>query len=132
MAAIHAARALALAGVPFRAQGRDRERGLDCVGLSLVAYGIPTERVRRDYRLRGGHHREVMETLRVWFRRIGRQQAKAGDLMLLSVAADQLHLAIRTEGGFVHADAGLRRVVHTPGEPQWPLAGVYRRRARIR
>lgn len=132
MAAIHAVRALALAGVPFRAQGRDPERGLDCVGLSLVTYGIPTERVRRDYRLRGDHQREVMETLRVWFRRISRLQAKAGDLMLLSVTADQLHLAIQTEVGFVHADAGLRRVVHTPGESQWPLTGVYRRRARIR
>lgn len=42
----------------------------------------------------------------------------------------QLHLAVRTKQGFVHAHAGIRRVVETPGEPQWPLLGAYRKRRR--
>jgi hypothetical protein len=130
MAARDAARALALVGVPFRPQGRDRA-GVDCVGLCLATYRIPAEQVRRDYRIRGEHQREVMASLENWFRRVGEREGLVGDLLLLAVATDQLHLAVRTENGFVHADAGLRRVVHTPGNPPWPVIGVYRRRARI-
>ena len=132
MAASDAARALALAGVPFRPQGRDPRSGLDCVGLCLAAYRIPAERVRRDYPLRGDFRGEVMASLAGWFRRIGKGRARAGDLLLLAVAANQLHLAVRTAEGFVHADARLRRVVHTPGDPDWPLIGVYRRRVRTK
>jgi hypothetical protein len=130
VAASDAKRALALVGVPFRPQGRDVQHGLDCVGLCLAAYRIPTELVRRDYRIRGDHRGEVMTSLPGWFRRVVRGRARAGDLLVLAVADDQLHLAVRTDDGFVHADAGLRRVVNTPGEPQWPVIGVYRRRAR--
>jgi len=42
-------------------------------------------------------------------------------LMLLLAGPYQFHLAIRTERGFVHADAGLRRVTEVPGTPRWPL-----------
>jgi len=51
-------------------------------------------------------------------------------LLLMAVAADQVHLGLLTPGGFVHADARLRKVVETPGEPGWPVVGVYRRRTR--
>lgn len=128
MGAIDARRALELVGAPFRPQGRDTALGLDCVGLCLVAYDIPPAQVRRDYRLRGAHLSQVMTSLPRWFRRIGKGQVRSGDLLLAMVAADQLHLAVKTEQGFVHADARLRRVVHTPGDPPWLLAGVYRRR----
>jgi hypothetical protein len=50
--------------------------------------------------------------------------------MLMRVAKDQIHLGIRTAAGFVHADASLRRVVETPGMPEWPILGVYRKRGR--
>jgi hypothetical protein len=50
--------------------------------------------------------------------------------MLMRVSDDQLHLGVRTADGFVHAHAGLRRVVETPGAPQWPVLGVYRKRRR--
>src|SRR5262245_6525987 len=128
MAAIDAERALALAGVPFRPQGRDPGEGLDCVGLCLASYRLPPDLVRRDYRLRGDHRREILAVLDHWFRRIGAKRQRPGDLLLLAVTADQYHLAIRTDAGFVHADAGLRRVVETPGEPGWPMIGVFRRR----
>jgi hypothetical protein len=48
--------------------------------------------------------------------------------MLLGAGKEQLHLAVRTEQGFVHAHAGIRRVVETPGMPEWTLLGVYRKR----
>lgn len=47
-------------------------------------------------------------------------------MLLMAAGPGQLHLGIRTVGGFVHADAGLRRVVERPGMPPWPLIGVWR------
>ena len=38
----------------------------------------------------------------------------------------------RTDRGFVHAHAGIGRVVETPGEPEWPVIGTYRKRLRKR
>lgn len=130
MAAMDAERALALVGVPFRPQGRDAEQGLDCVGLCLEAFRLPLGMVRNDYRLRGDHRGEVVAALLPSFRRISKRQKRPGDLMLLAVAENQLHLAVLTNDGFVHADARLRRVVETPGEPGWPVIGIYRRRIR--
>ena len=51
---------------------------------------------------------------------------EAGDVLLMAAGPGQIHLGIRTAGGFVHADAGLRRVVERPGMPPWPLTGVWR------
>lgn len=130
MANVHADRARALVGVPFRPQGRDAGQGLDCAGLALAAFGLPAEFVRNDYRLRGDHRTEIEAGLRSHFRRVGRRQVRAGDLLLLSVSKDQAHLAVLTEAGFVHADARLGRVVETPGAPSWPVIAAYRRRVR--
>jgi lipoprotein Spr len=123
----YAARAQALVGTRFRAQGRG-EGGLDCVGVVLMTFGIPVDAVRRDYRLRGDHLGEVRETLAKHFRRVPRTQLRTGDMMLLQTGEGQLHLAIRTGKGFVHAHAGIGRAVETPGLPEWPLLGVYRKR----
>jgi len=130
MAAIDATRARALIGVPFRPQGRDAEQGLDCLGLCLAAFCLSSEAVRSDYRLRGNYRNEIMAALLRSFRRVSSRQKRPGDLLLLAAAADQLHFAVQTDAGFVHADVRLRRVVETPGEPEWPLIGVYRRRVR--
>ena len=130
MAATDAERALALVGVPFRPQGRDVGQGLDCVGLCLATYRLPMTIVRRNYRLRGHYRTEINLVLRRYFRAVRRREKRPGDLLLMAVAGDQLHLAVLTVAGFVHADAKLRRVVETPGEPEWPVAGIFRRRVR--
>ena len=122
-------RARALVGTPFRPQGRGIG-GLDCVGLALSTYGFAAESVRRDYRLRGDHEAEIRDYLRRRFRSVELLEALPGDLMLLRIASDQLHLAVRTVRGFVHADAQLRKIVETPGEPRWPIVGIYRKRRR--
>ena len=127
-----AARARALVGVPFRAQGRDPHRGLDCVGSVLAACSLPVELGRSDYRLRGNHGAELTRELLRHFRRVARKDRRVGDLILMSVGDDQLHLGVVTDRGFVHADARLRQVVETPGEPEWPVIGTYRRRTRRR
>ena len=127
----HAERARALVGTRFRPQGRDRS-GLDCVGLAMATSGMAADAARRNYRLKGDHRREVEQVLTRYFRRVGKREARAGDLLLLRVARDHLHLAVLTTAGFVHAHAGLGSVVETPGAPEWPLIGVYRKRIRDR
>ena len=128
MASIDGLRAAALVGTPYRAQGREPGSGLDCVGLVLVACGFGPGEVRRDYRPRGDHGAELRTELLRRFRKVSGKERRVGDLCLLAVAPDQLHLAIFTARGFVHADMRLRKVVETPGEPDWPVLGVYRRR----
>ena len=132
MAMKHAERARALVGTPFRAQGRSVEQGLDCIGVTLCAFDIPLDFVRNDYRLRGKHLPEIRAVLSSHFRRVSRNAATAGDLLLLSVAVDQVHLAVLTAAGFVHADARLRRVVETTGAPPWSVVAAFRRRVRPR
>lgn len=125
------ARARALVGTRFRPQGRG-SGGLDCLGLVLAVYDLPTNCVRRNYRLRGDHIEEVRAGLASHFRSIGRDGAGAGDLMLLRPGAGHVHFAVLTGRGFVHADAGIGRVVETPGQPGWPALGTYRKRVRSR
>lgn len=128
MAVAYAERARSLVGGPYRPQGRDPLQGIDCVGLCIIAYQLPIESGRNDYRLRGDHRAELQRALTGHFRRISSKATRAGDLLLVAVAPDQLHLAVLTTNGFVHADARLRRIVETPGEPDWPLIAAYRRR----
>lgn len=121
-------RARALVGSRFRAQGRDPATGLDCVGVILSAFSIPAEGVARDYRLRGPHRSRIEAALLARFRRVSSRDKRCGDVLLCAAAADQIHLAIDCGGSFVHADAKLRAVVETPGEPKWPVVAVYRLR----
>ena len=123
----YAARARALVGTRFRLQGRG-EGGLDCVGVVLATFGIDAAIVRRDYRLRDVERVEIDAALRKHFRRVSR--AKVGDVLLLDAGKRQLHLAIQTDDGFVHAHAGIGRVVETPGSSEWPVLGAYRKRVR--
>lgn len=127
-----AGRAQAFAGTPFRAQGRDPATGLDCLGLIIAAGGLPADAGRRDYRLRGDHRAKLMRGLLPWFRRVSRPRRRPGDVLVLRSGAEQVHLAVLTERGFVHADARIGRVVETPGLPRWPLVAVFRRRVRAR
>lgn len=49
-----------------------------------------------------------------------------GDVLLLRVGPTQHHCAIATHAGHVHAHAGLRRVVVTPGTPACPILRRWR------
>src|SRR5438309_3504468 len=125
----YADRARALVGVRFRPQGRSGD-GLDCVGVIIRTFDMDADAARRNYRLRGDHRAELEAGLLSEFRRVARTQLRLGDVMLMRVADDQLHLGVRTRGGFVHAHAGLGVVVETPGMPDWPVLSAYRKRAR--
>jgi len=123
-------RTRALVGSRFRPQGRDPGAGLDCVGVILCAFALPSHEVRSDYRLSGHGRGEVEQGLLRRFRRVGRRQRRPGDVLLCRGREDQVHLCVECGGSFVHADARLRRVVETPGTPDWPIMGVFRLRAR--
>ena len=122
-----AEQARALVGAPFRPQGRDPRVGLDCVGTAAAAAGIAVGRVRRDYGLHGGSLADIEHGLcDLGCRPVPGGVAEPGDVIVCRPGADQLHLAVATEDGFVHADAGLRRVVERPGAVPWPVLGVWR------
>jgi len=123
-------RARALAGVRFRPQGRRADVGLDCIGVVALTYGVDPGAVPSDYRLRGGQRDRLLRGLARHFRAIPTKQASAGDVLLCAAATDQLHLVVKTGAGFIHADAGLRRVVETPGTPPWPVLKAFRQRTR--
>ena len=114
-------RARAMIGVPFRLHGRC-EKGLDCVGLVAVATGRDAPGA---YGLRSG---DIAMAER-WLAQAGLSrvvEAQPGDLALVRPGPLQLHLMIGTESGFVHAHAGLRRVVEMPGVSPWPVIGWWR------
>jgi cell wall-associated NlpC family hydrolase len=122
-------RARALVGTRFRLQGRGDE-GLDCVGVVLAVFEIPLRGLRSGYAVRGNHVADLQKALLQHFQRVRPVQMQPGDVLLLQPGRGQHHLAVRTDAGFVHAHASLRRVVETPGLPGWPLLGVYRKRER--
>lgn len=120
MSAIAAA-AVAAVGTRFRLHGRGLD-GLDCVGLvalALRAGGYAGE-VPTGYSLRSGDPGVLDRVL------VRVAEAEPGDVLLMAAGPGQIHLGIRTAGGFVHADAGLRRVVERPSVPPWPILGVWR------
>ncbi len=124
-----AAAARTLVGARFRPQGHDVALGLDCVGVvvaSLAGAGCVV-RAPHDYWQRGGDPARIAAMIgTAGLARIGAAAAGPGDVLLLEVGPAQLHLAVLTETGFVHADAGLRKVVETPGRPRWPVLGAWR------
>nr|WP_277998491.1 peptidoglycan endopeptidase [Sphingomonas liriopis] len=117
---------MALVGAPFRLHGREAAHGLDCIGViaaALQAAGWRGE-VPTGYALRGGDPAAVAARFDVALARC--DGTVAGDVLLFRVGPGQLHGAVRTAAGFVHADAGLRRVVERPGAADWPLVGAWR------
>ena len=64
------------------------------------------------------------KALGIGLRRVRRDPA-AGDLVLLKSGPAQCHLAVMTAAGFVHAHAGVGRVVETPGPSPWPVLAIW-------
>ncbi|HEX8064470.1 MAG TPA: peptidoglycan endopeptidase [Allosphingosinicella sp.] len=122
-----AARASALAGTRFRPQGRDARGGLDCVGTVALACRIPSESVPRDYALRGQRLAEIEHRLgELGGRPVAGSLLKPGDVAVCRTGPAQYHMVIVTPSGFVHADAGLRRVVERPRPIPWTVESAWR------
>ena len=127
-------------GTRFRSQGRVPGLALDCVGVALVAAqaaGLVLANLPL-YQL-GGDNEALIDTL---LARAGLQRVTApaaGDVWLFAPAPGQRHLAVqvdnmprgsRADTQFVHAHAGVGRVVESPADPAWALLGSYRFPAR--
>jgi lipoprotein Spr len=116
----------ALTGAPFRPQGRSAGTGLDCLGVVAAAAGAEPAGTRRDYRLRDFEPEAIGQALEALGFRRAEGPARPGDVLILAPAPGRLHAAILTPGGYLHADAGLRRVVEAPGAPPWPVLSAWR------
>jgi cell wall-associated NlpC family hydrolase len=123
------ARAVAAArgalGVRFRLHGRDAD-GLDCVGLAALAMRAAGAggAVPSGYALRTDDVAQVVAVIEA-AGLVAATDVEAGDLLLLRAGPGQLHFAIQTEDGMIHADAMLRRVVERC-ELAWPVIGRWR------
>ncbi len=116
IAGVAAVAAAALVGVRFRLHGRCAQHGVDCAGLIIAAYASAGHRPRDvpdRYRRRG----VPGAALRSWFHGAGFDPVAAiadqpGDILLVDSGAAHWHLLISGGGGaFIHAHAGLGRVV---------------------
>lgn len=124
-----AAAAEALVGTRFRLHGRDPATGLDCIGLlsaALAATGRGAP-LPNGYPLRARSLEALLpDPTACGFARVT-GAIVPGDVAMLYVGPAQFHLVIGArDGGYVHAHAGLRRVVHSPGLLPGTVAGHWR------
>jgi cell wall-associated NlpC family hydrolase len=112
--AILAAAAETLVGTPFRLHGRDPATGIDCVGLlgaALERCGVHAQ-LPNGYSLRA----RFLPNLASFARDCGLTpvdgEIAPGDVLLIRIEPCQHHLLVATtEGRFIHAHAGLGRVI---------------------
>lgn len=121
-----------LVGAPFRLHGRDPATGLDCVGVlaaALYSIGRPA-RLPNGYTLRNRALADTSPVAELCGLCSASGEIEAGDVLICRVGPCQFHIAIAaSDGGFVHAHAGLRRVVVTPAPVPWPVIQHWRLRA---
>lgn len=105
-----------LVGTPFRLHGRNPATGLDCIGVlaaALAACGRPAE-LPNFYTLRMRALPELGEAASAAGLALCTGRALPGDVVLIRIGPCQFHLAVAVGGGeFVHAHAGLKRVVRS-------------------
>lgn len=124
-----AAAATGLIGTRFRLGGRDPAQGLDCIGLLQAAL----TRCGRTVALPHGYTLRI-NNLSAWLpdpERLGfaptEGPAQAGDVVLCQPGPAQFHLAIRAAPtGWIHAHAGLRKVVRQSELPDGPILHHWR------
>lgn len=124
-----AAAAEGFVGAPFRLHGRDRVRGLDCIGLvaaALAAAGRPAS-APVGYRLRQAAVDHLLEAAAAAGLIDTMGPVEPGDVLLVGTGPAQHHLVVASAGGgFVHAHAGLGRIVVTPAPLAWPVERHWR------
>lgn len=124
-----AAAAESLVGTPFRLHGRDPATGLDCVGLLGAALALTgrTVALPNGYSLRARSIARLLpEPADCGFVAVS-DSLQPGDVALVRSGPVQFHLIIAARaGGYVHAHAGLRRVVHAAAELPGPVLHHWR------
>ena len=121
--------AQALVGTPFRMHGRDPATGLDCIGVlaaSLAACGRQAA-LPNGYALRNRRLPELGRFAADCGLVAITDQVSTGDVLLVQAGPGQFHLLVAADnGGFIHAHAGLRRVVRSAAPLDWPVIAHWR------
>ena len=118
-----------LRGTPFRLLGRDPSTGLDCIGLATCALERAggSARAPSAYRLRNLDIGDFIGCAPRSGLRGARGPVLRGDLVLTRPGPAQHHLLVSLgEALFVHAHAGLGRVVIQPLREDWPILHHWR------
>lgn len=118
-----------LVGARFCLNGRDPATGLDCLGVlaaALAATGRPARfPVRSTLRRLGHFDAGAIAGAAGLIQAAG--VVVLGDVVLVRCSPIQLHVLLAVGGErYVHAHAGLRRVVLGPRDPGWIDAGHWR------
>jgi len=120
-----------LEGAAFRLHGRDPATGLDCIGL----LGAAMARAGQPVSLPSGYPWRLRD-LSLWLPSpqscgfsAARSTVRPGDCVILQPGPAQFHLVIALrDGRWIHAHAGLRRVVISAELPAGPIAVHWRLR----
>ena len=125
-----AEKAISLCGAAFRLHGRDELGGLDCIGLAdqcLLAANVEG-RTPNGYSIRGGSEQSINRFMAdTGFERLPPESGLCeGDFVLVRPSPVQWHFLIRAQNGFVHAHAGLGKVIFCPGDAPWPIVSIFR------
>lgn len=116
-------------GAPFRLHGRDPVSGLDCVGLIASALNATgqTPVVPQAYALRNSNIAKLLEFASANDFCEASGPIEPGNILLVQPGPAQFHLLIAEHSNsFIHAHAGLRRVVRMPGPLGWTILRQWR------
>lgn len=118
-----------LVGCPFRLHGRKPASGLDCVGLVLCALdnaGLHAV-APPHYGLRNASCERQFATIPANGFAPVKARIECGDLLVVHPGPAQWHLLVVTSANhFVHAHAGLRKVVRSPLPAPWSIEQRWR------
>lgn len=124
-----AAAAEQLIGAPYRLHGRSPATGLDCAGLAIVALkncGCPIAD-QTGYSMRISDLSELFDLTRKCGFRPASGMMQPGDVFCVKPGPAQAHIVIADRSyRFLHAHAGLGRVVSQGTLPDWPLLAHWR------
>ena len=118
-----------LVGTRFRLHGRDPATGLDCIGLlaAAMARGEQPLALPTGYPLRLRDLGQWLPAPQACGFAPAQLPFEPGDVVMLQPGPAQFHLAIADRShGWIHAHAGLRRVVHASILPGGPLTHHWR------
>lgn len=106
--------ARAYLGTPYVHQGRVKGKGVDCLGLGICVGRelgfLPDSFDRQDY-TRQPVPAVLLAGLRAHLQEIPVSEAQPGDLLVLDVAGQPVHVGFRTDHGLIHAYYPAGRVV---------------------
>ena len=107
--------------VPWRHQGRDREFGVDCVGLVLcVAWALGLAEGDHTGYKQGVYGRKFRERLAAaGLRHKPLDAVRYGDVVVLSEERYPCHMGILARGTLIHAHIRYRAVVEEPYAGEW-------------